>query len=393
MLRTRFFKGVAGGVLFSACLWLFSPYIFAEEIKIVFTGQSYAMMFPCTCPTEPDGGVARRAALIKKIRGSSKNVIVVEAGNSFASGAQDQYAQNYETDSRRTDIYLTALKTMGYDAILIGGQEYVFGVDYLKRHEHDFPLLTSNIEGFSRPYVIKDLGGIKVGILGLTEPSAVPRGAQGWQSPAVALEEKVSDLKKKGVDLIVLLSTLPPPDDEGLIKSIKGIDIVINGSAQYGSVNLKEVGGALCVTTWWQAKKLGVLTLEVSKSKIIKKTLESPRLSSEIPDDESVLALLPQCFSDWDCKRMQGFASKCQEGATTEARCAYFKLSRVDVKIIEPRSCRTCRTEGVVRSLTKAFGDLKITRLPEDDPAAVALIKEFKMTMLPAYLLDKDVEK
>jgi len=58
--------------------------VYADEIKVVFTGQSYAMLYPCSCPMAPNGGVARRAALIKKLRAAGPNVLVVEAGSSVA---------------------------------------------------------------------------------------------------------------------------------------------------------------------------------------------------------------------------------------------------------------------------------------------------------------------
>lgn len=380
------------GFLFFIFSFGFLPKAFAREIKIVFTGQSYAMLYPCTCPIEPDGGVARRATLIKKIRSSSPDTIVVEAGNSFASGAQDQNSQNYESDSRRTDIYVRSLKQMNYDAILLSSQEFSFGIGFIE-HYPDVPFVSSNIGATGRPDVLKDLGWIKVGILGLTDSEAVAKGVQQWQPPVQALEKRVADLKKKGAAIIILLSSLKPQEDQELLAKLKGIDVVINGSPSYGSVSLSEQDGVLYLTTWWEARKAGVLTLDISGSKIVKKNLEERRLSSELVDDESILTFLPACFRDPDCKKKAGFSAQCENGSTPAARCVYLELPQVSMTIIRPRLCRSCRIEPVVNDLKGVFGKLKVDYLTLDDKEAREIIKEFNIDMLPAYLFHNDIEK
>ncbi len=389
------FKGLLFGFLVFVLLFLCSSSLFAEELKIIFTGQSYASLYPCSCPGEQDGGIARRATLIKKLRSASKNVLVLEVGSSFASGPQDQNTENYEIDARRTDIYLKSLKLMDYDALLVSSQEYAFGDEFLKRYS-DLPFVSSNLQGFVRPYCVKDLGWVKVGILGLTDSLVASKGIHGWQLPAEILEQKISELKKKNADIVVLLSSLNLQQDRELLKNIKGVDVVINGSVSYGSVNLAEQeDGVLYLTTWWQAKKVAILTLEISKSKIIKKSLESVRLSPELTDDEGILAILPQCFRASDCKKVAGFISKCENGSLLQAQCIYIKQPKMSLTIIKPKSCRTCppHIEKVIKALKSVFGDLKIDYLLEDDAAAKEFIQEFKMTMLPAYLFHKDIEK
>ena len=364
----------------------------AEEIKIIFTGQSYAMLYPCSCPHEPDGGVLRRATVIKKIRAEAKNVIAVEAGSSLASGREDQNSQNYELDSRRTEAYLKSLEIMGYDALLVGGQEVAFGEEFLKAHE-DLPFVSSNIKGFFKPYVIKEVDGIKVGILGLTDDSILTKGVEGWQKPLAVLKDAIFKLKKEGASLIILLSSLRPEEDEELLKGASGVDVVINGSPSYGSVVLNEKKAPLFLSTWWQAKKVGVLTLELTKGKIVKKSLETIALSSDVPDDEALASLVPQCFQPGDCKKIKDMKSQCENAATVQAKCTYVPQSTINVTVIRPISCRTCHVEGVIGALQKVFGSITVSFLSEDDPKALAAIKEFKMTMLPAYLLDKKAEE
>ncbi|MBN1913278.1 MAG: hypothetical protein JW788_02645, partial [Candidatus Omnitrophica bacterium] len=48
---------------FTSLLFTFGLTCFAQDIDILFTGNTHAMLYDCGCPHEPDGGIARRAAL------------------------------------------------------------------------------------------------------------------------------------------------------------------------------------------------------------------------------------------------------------------------------------------------------------------------------------------
>ena len=383
----KFFRYV---VLIVLCCFVFPFGLFAEEVKVVFTGQSYACLYPCHCPVSPEGGIARRASLIKTIRSSFKNVLVLEAGASVATGKEDQYSQNYSSDLSRTEIYLKSLSLMGYDALLASQQEYAFGSDFLKKHP-EMPFVSSNIEGM-RTYVLKNLGKIKVGILGFTDAGAAAKGVQEWKPPVKVIEGRIAELKNKGANFIILLSSLSPPEDVELLKNVKGISVVINGSASFGPVNPVVQNGIVFLTTGWQAKQVGVLSLDVVGSKVTVKGFESKRLTSDIPDDEKVSSLLPTCFKNDDCKKMAGFVAQCQQSGTPRSQCIYTASPKISVTVIKPEACRTCRIEEVLESLKKAFGELKVDYFSENASAARKIIQEFKITMLPAYLFHKDIE-
>lgn len=381
-------------LVFSCLGFLFSaPFAgCAEELKIVFTGQSYAMLYPCECPREPDGGLSRRAVFLKKVRASSKNVLVLEAGATFASGPEDQYSKNAESDQQRTDVYMKALQVMGYDALLVSSQEYAFGPAFFKRYS-DFPFVSSNMEGFSTPYMIKEVGQLKIGIIGLTDASVAAKGISGWQAPAAVLKSRVREVKKKGASLVILMSSLKPEEDKVLLSDISDIDIVINGTPSLGSVALAEAEKMIYLTTWWQARRVGVLTIDIDRGKIVKKNLESFRLSADLGKDEAVTKMLPACFSDGDCRSRTEGVARCENPGAQDARCVLAAQQKFYLTIVRPRVCRFCRTEAVTAELKRMFGEPQITSLFEDEAGAREIIREFGITMLPAYVLAKDIEQ
>lgn len=371
----------------------FSSAATAEELTIIFSGQSFSSLYPCHCPYEPDGGVARRSTLIKELRKEKKNLLLIETGYCLASGEGDQYQQNYELDSKRTGLYLKSLEVMGYDAILATGHEFVYGEPFLKNFSN-LPFVSSNTDrDYLKSVIVKDLGWIKVGIVGLTDQTAAARGIDGWSSPAAALEKAVASFKKDGVGFIVVLSSLGMEQDKEIVARVSGVNVVIDGTTSYGSVGIDEQNGVLFCATWWQAKRLGILELKIEKGLIVNKSIDSYRLSSEIADDPEITSLLPACFSKSDCKKVPGLWTECQEGGTSQARCIYTGMQKQTLTVIEPDFCVTCRTQDFVGEVGAVIGESDIRKISDKDPQAQALIKEFGITMLPAYFLDKAIEK
>ena len=68
-----------------------------DKITILVSGQSHASLYPCDCPKAPNGGVSRRSTIIRDTRKENKNLLLLEAGGSFAGG-------NYDSSSQTTDI-------------------------------------------------------------------------------------------------------------------------------------------------------------------------------------------------------------------------------------------------------------------------------------------------
>lgn len=81
----------------------------AQDLTILYTGSTQAMLYPCHCPKEADGGVARRATLIKELRKENPDVLFLDSGGFFARGLTDEHAQNIELDKARTLVNLKAM--------------------------------------------------------------------------------------------------------------------------------------------------------------------------------------------------------------------------------------------------------------------------------------------
>jgi hypothetical protein len=391
-------------ILFAICHLPFSINIsYAEEVTILYTGQTHALLYPCNCPKEPDGGIARRANLVKTLKKRFPQALLLDSGGFFAGGPLDQYSQGDEMDMLRTAVNLKAMALMQYDAAVIGVDEFNFGQEFLEKSigNSSIAFLSCNIQSqeiFS-PYIIKQVGNTKIGIIGVTSPAVMPK-LKGLTllTPKVAAAQAVKELKQKGCDLIVLLSTLLENEEFDLIDNVAGIDVMISyniaistdANAPAGPSSLR--GTTLILRPSWQGRRLDKVSLTLKNKRIISHKAEELRLSDEIVGDPEILSFLPACFSDNNCRK-QGFIGKCQDPGAMDAACVFTELVPVNLSVITSKSCRTCNTEQAERILRQWFPGLVVSYLYYPEERAQNLIRDFGIKALPAYLLGKEIEK
>lgn len=187
------------------------------------------------------GGMARRAAIIEKIRKEEKHVLLLDAGDVFQG---TPYFNVF-----KGELELKLMSKMKYDAATLGNHEFDNGLEGLKSQLENalFPFVNANYD-FSKtilantflPYKIFEKGNIKIGVFGLGI------GLQGLVSeqlyngtryidPVGVAKEMVSELKSKKCDLIVCLSHLgfeyesDKISDVKLAQQVTGIDLIIGG--------------------------------------------------------------------------------------------------------------------------------------------------------------------
>jgi 5'-nucleotidase len=205
--------------------------------------HSHIEPFPDNDPKFPGlGGVARRAALIKKIRKEEKNVLLLDAGDIFQGTA---YFNMYGGE-----LEMKLMSQMGYDASTIGNHDFDNGLDGLaKQLPHaTFPLINCNYDfndtvmnGKTLPYKIFIKDGIKIGIFGIGIELAglVDKKMYGktvYIDPVRKAAEMAYFLKRnQKCDLVICLSHLgfkyesSKICDASMARHSKNIDLIIGG--------------------------------------------------------------------------------------------------------------------------------------------------------------------
>jgi len=370
----------------------------AKEITILYSGETHAMLYPCSCPIEPDGGVSRRAALIKELRKINPNALVVDSGGFFAGGLMDENTQNTQLDIERTKINLQAMKIMKYDAVNIGDDEFNFGKDFFEENvinKINLPVLSSGINSDKiPPFIIKDIEGIQVGIIGSCSVLVKQKaGGLEFIEPKIAVKKAVEELKKRNVNIIVLLSHQGESDDLNLAKDVPGLDIIIVGHSRSKEEPATKIGETLFLRPTWEGRRLGKLSLMVENHKIVNYKVEEFRLSDKINDDREIATILPRCFSDINCKK-SGFTGTClNPGQSTKADCLFTKAVQIELRVIAPKECKVCNPDPVINYLKRRFSGITVSYLYYPGKEAEKLIRESGIKTLPIFLISKEVEK
>ncbi len=388
-------RNIKIALLVSGFLLLAANILYAKDITVIYTGQTHAMLYTCSCPIQQDGGVARRATLIKELRKADPGLLLLDCGAFTAGGQMDEYTSGPQLDTSRAQVNFKAMELMRYDAVSISPDEFNFGKEFFlgNARKTSPAFLSANLESDKVvPYIIKDAGGGKVGIIGLTGLSANQK-AEGLKiNEPKKIGELISALKKKGAGIIILLSTLGEKEDLKLISEVKGIDILFIGQNPLKNEPLAKVDSTFMLRPSWQGRKLGKLILETKDGKLINCKAEEIRLSDQIADDPDILSILPRCYSNANCKK-EGLIGSCKDPGDLNAQCVFLKPNKISLRVISVKDCAVCNAEPVINSLKKKFPGIAAQYLYYPDPAAQKLIKDLSVPGLPVYLLGKEVEK
>ena len=156
------------------------------QITILGTTDLHGNINPIDYYTnKPDNrGLAKVATLIKRIRGEQPNVLLIDSGDTIQGSPLESFHGRKNNQPR--DPMMLVMNSLKYDAMAVGNHEYNFGLKVLEkaRQEAQFPWLSANTyetktgKTHYQPYLIRDVAGVKIGILGLTTP-----GIPNWDNP------------------------------------------------------------------------------------------------------------------------------------------------------------------------------------------------------------------
>jgi hypothetical protein len=377
---------------FMICL---ADILYAKDITIIYTGQTHAMLYPCSCPISQDGGVSRRATLVKELRKKYPKLLLLDCGSFTAGGLMDEYTQSTQLDIERSLVNFKAMELMQYDAVGISPDEFNFGKDFfLKNAKLTNPAyLSANLDTDKVvPYIIKEIDGVKIGIIGLTGLAANLKAEGLKVNEPKDTEKLIGRLRKEGAQVVMLLSTLGEKEDLKLISEVKGIDILFIGQDPLKGESLTKIDNTFVLRPSWQGRKLGRLTLEVKAGKLWDCKLDEQSLTNKITGNAQVDAILPRCFSDANCKQ-EGLVGSCQNPGTLKASCLFSKPNKVHLLVISAEDCAVCNINPLVSFLKKKFPGIEIRSLNYSDPSVQKLVKDLAIQGLPAYIFGREVEK
>lgn len=276
----------------------------AGDIKIVLlhTNDTHSRVFEGSS----DGmGFAKMMTQIKDIKAVESNVLLLDAGDGFHGHTFASLSQG--------EAIVKLFNLMQFDASVAGNHDFDYGQDRLLalKAMANFPILAANVYKADQtrllmPHTIKTVGGVKVGIIGVSTPETAykthPNNVTGLKFADPIVEtQKVVDAIQGETDVIVVLSHLGLDQSseitsEKLAKGVTGIDVILDGHSHTPLETGMMVGTTLIAQTGEYTKNLGRVDVTVNGGKVTAKSaaLISKATVGALAEDTAVKALLDE---------------------------------------------------------------------------------------------------
>jgi 5'-nucleotidase/UDP-sugar diphosphatase len=201
-------------------------HIEAEPVSLTINGHETVVHL---------GGFARLQTLLDEMRQQTPDILLLHAGDAVQGTLYfTLFNGQVEFD------FLNRLKV---DVMTFGNHEFDRGTaaipSFLKMAK--FPIVSSNIDfseepaiaALVRPYVVKQINGEQIGIIGLTTETTpqttIDVGRAKFLDARTSAARQVDILQKQGIDKIIALSHLGYEEDLKLAAAVNGIDVVVGG--------------------------------------------------------------------------------------------------------------------------------------------------------------------
>ena len=218
------------------------------------------------------GGISNLLGYLNKFR--DKNTLILNGGDDFQGTPISTITRG------RSQIEL--LNLFGLDAFVIGNHEFDYGLEALDSNlmiaNFDYlganALVQSTNKTIGKPYVIKEIDGVKCGIIGLTaldlKTLTLPKNVEDIQmlNTDSVINAGINYLKSEKCDLIILLTHIGYENDKELAKKFsKDIDIIIGGHSHTPLFKPVIENGVIVTQAGSYSRWLGKMDLQVDKKK------------------------------------------------------------------------------------------------------------------------------
>ena len=256
------------------------------HVVILSTTDMHGRIFPIDYYTNKydNVGIAKIATLVKEARKNNPDLLLVDSGDTI-QGTPLAYIHNRRNNTPPDPMMLT-MSALRYDAMTVGNHEYNFGLKNVEKakSEAKFPWLSANtyhtqVKGdpsnYHTPYIIKEVQGVRVGILGLTTPG-IPHWENAPNYQGLEFRETVSEAKKwvpvlrdtGKVDLVVIAMHMGVEEDlrtgqrnpsnvpnenaaVSIARQVPGVDVIVMGHTHREVPSLLVNGVLLAQANRW----------------------------------------------------------------------------------------------------------------------------------------------
>ena len=261
------------------------------------------------------GGFAHLATLVKRLKASRPGALLLDGGDTWQGSATSLWTNAQDM--------VDACKALTVD-VMTGHWEFTYGMKRVKEIvDKDFKgsvnFVAQNVktadfgDAVFEPYVMKEMNGIKVAIVGQAfpyTPIANPRYMVAEWEFGIRdedMQKAVDEARGKGAQVVVVLSHNGMDVDLKMASRVRGIDAIFGGHTHDGvpvAVPVKNPGGTTLVTNAGSnGKFLGVMDFEVKAGKVANFRYRLlPVFSNFLKADPQMEALITRIRAPYESK-------------------------------------------------------------------------------------------
>lgn len=392
--------GLAGALLATGCG--------REELKyadVFYTADAEGFYWSRPEPRLENREAGGYAVLKSFLDKQNPGFLLFDGGNWFGSAPEGSMTKG---------AYVAELaKTLPYTAASVSDKDFVYGWPSLRSvvRELPYPFVVSNLTLENQipwpmhDYQIRTVDGVKIGIFGLIGAAAINKNKSrlpGFraQDPVETSQKMVSLLKEKGVDYIVLLSSLGDSQNMGdaeLAAEVPGIDLILSANKDLENAETDQVGETFIV--YPGARLDGVAHVRISFDKKTKRprgvSFEDISLLKESFGEDAQIASRAQTLLDETRKKMNARVTELPRAVETSlsqeselgallAQCLH-RWAKLDGAVLNSDSIRAPLPAGRVSEY-----DLYKTYPYGDNITFLTMRGEAFLRALEASLAEKD---
>ena len=251
------------------------------------------------------GGFARQTAMFKQVAASTPNLLKIHAGDANTGTLY------YTFFKGKVDTQM--MNTVCFDAFTPGNHEFDDGdatlkgfLDELAKGSCNTSVISSNVvpaagtalaptvgSAYLKPWVIKEIDGVKVGLIGITIAgktvnSSRPLATTAFNEEVAAAQKAIDELKAQGVRHIVAITHQGYEADKAMAAKLTDVDAIIGGdshsllgnfaavgitssSGSYPTVATNKDGKPVCIGQAWEySKAFGLLSVQLNEAGEVK---------------------------------------------------------------------------------------------------------------------------
>ena len=215
---------------------------------------------------------------MEKIRGDHElPALTIDGGNLLFK--QERFSPGLLLQAKITAEAITdSYNLMHYDAVAVGKNDLAAGLSFLQAQaaRAKFTWLSANLVRKSdktplfSASLIRQIGGLSVGIIGLTGYDAPNRFAENEDAVLLPWQEVLPDLVAgltPKCDLLILLSNIVPQQNNEIAAAFPDIHIIIQSTPRSGNIAPQLANNSLIAQTGKQGKYFGWMRVNWQRSK------------------------------------------------------------------------------------------------------------------------------